>query len=191
MISPAVQENPLRSLPRLRATLAVLCLCLTAACAQSLAPAATVMAPAQDEDSSSAFIGRWAYTQSCGLKHSAELELSAAVDGIHGAWNDGTRIRGDSGELRGALRADKLWLSFCRDMGTGDPEACPNFGPERAYATLDHGRLVWYRNYGTDGYREYLRLHRVIANAEIPTDDHCPEADSGPDGGPDEKGSLK
>ena len=177
MISPDVQTSPPQPLIWLRATFAALCLCMATACAQSPGSEATTP-PTQHEDSASAFSGRWAYTQSCGLQHSAEVELNAAADGSRGTWNDGTRIRGDSGELRGALRSGKMWLSFCRDVDGVDAEACPNFGPERAYFTLDDGRLVWYRDNGNDGYREYLRLHRVIANAEIPTDDHCPDVDA-------------
>ena len=180
MMSADAHANSPRPLIWLRVALAMWCLCMAGACAQSPGPVTAMLPSQHEEEASSGFLGRWAYTQSCGLQHSAEIELNAASDGIRGAWNDGTRIRGDSGELRGLLRAGKLWIRFCRDAGAGGAEVCPRFGPERAYFTREDDRLVWYRNDGTGGYREYLRLHRIIANAQIPTDDHCPEADSSP-----------
>ena len=162
---------------RLRLAFAALALCMASACAQSPMPASA--APAVDRaDPAAAFVGRWAYVQSCGWQHSAELEFAAAPDGIGGTWNDGTRVRGDSGELRGIPRDGKLFLRFCRDADGKMSDACPNFGPEQSYVARKGEQLAWYRNHGADGYREYLSLHRVVAGAAIPTDDVCPEDDA-------------
>lgn len=179
VIPPHVQTRSLRSLPWLRLASMALALCMVSACAQSPAPVAA--APATDSaNEAAAFVGRWAYAQSCGWQHSAELEFKATADGVRGTWNDGTRVRGESGELRGTPRDGKLFVGFCRDADGKAPDACPNFGPERAYVVRKDKRLMWYRNDGADGYRTYLTLHPVVAGAEIPTDDDCPDDKAAP-----------
>jgi hypothetical protein len=160
----------------LRCMLAAWMLSLTTACAQSPGPVASEVA----NETVGAPVGRWAYAQSCGWQHSAQLEVTAESDGIRGTWSDGTRVRGDSGELRGTLRDGKWFLRFCRDAGSEDAEACPHFGEEQSYVVSKAGRLLWYRKYGADGYREYLSLHRVDGDRAPPLDDDCPEQDSGP-----------
>ncbi len=130
-------------------------------------------------DAVAAFIGRWAYVQSCGWQHSAELELEAAPDGIRGLWNDGTRVHGDSGEVRGVLRDGRVHLIFCSEQaGSAQRPACPQFGAQSAYIVRDGETLVWYRKQA-DADAPYLRLSRVVAGVETPVDDDCPEDDSG------------
>jgi len=180
MISPHVQMHPFRSLAWLRLAFAALALCMASACAQSPGPVASAASASGSRDAAAAFAGRWAYAQSCGWQHSAELEFKATADGVRGTWSDGTRVGGDSGELRGTLRDGKLFVRFCRDADGKAPDACPNFGPEQSYVARKDEQLTWYRSNGAAGYRDYLTLHPVVAGAEIPTDDDCPDDEAAP-----------
>jgi hypothetical protein len=170
----------------------VLYACVLSACAHSpaaapvtapaSAPAAAAVGAAAARPSAAvrAFEGAWAYAQSCGWQHSANLEFSAAGQGrLQGRWADGTRVRGESGSLRANVRGDKAFLSFCRDpdeAGSADADGiCPNYGPESAYVVRNGERLEWFRGSAKLGFRPYLRLHRVVAGQEIPKDDTCPE----------------
>jgi hypothetical protein len=179
VIPPHVQTSSFRSRPWLRLAFAALLLSMASACAQPRGPVASAPVPdsANETTAAAAFAGRWAYAQSCGWQHSAELELRAAPDGIRGTWNDGTRVRGENGELIGSLRDGKLFLRFCRDADGQASDICPNFGPEESYIARKGEQLAWYRSHGVDGYRGYLDLHRVVAGAQLPTDDVCPEDD--------------
>ena len=184
MIPPHVQTASPRSSKRLRLAFAALALCMASACAQSPGPVAappastsTSTSPAEDA-AAAAFAGRWAYAQSCGWQHSAHLEFRATADGIRGAWSDGTRVGGENGELQGRLRDGKLFVRFCREADGKAPGICPNFDIETSYVVRNDGQLVWYREYGADGYRPYLTLHPAVAGADVPTDDDCPEDDA-------------
>ena len=177
MIPPNVQTESLRSPTRLRLAFAVLALCMASACAQSSGP---VAAAPDSAKATATFAGRWAYAQSCGWQHSAHLEFRATADGIRGAWSDGTRVGGESGELQGRLRDGKLFVRFCREAEGKAPGICPDFDIEKSYFVRKDRQLVWYREYGADGYRPYLTLHSAVAGAEVPTDDDCPEDDAAP-----------
>ena len=173
------QANPLRSLPWQRLGFAMFALCMASACAQSPGPIAAAPA-SHPAKGATAFAGRWAYVQSCGWQHSAELEFETTADGIRGTWNDGTRVRGESGELRGSLRDGRVFVRFCREADGKGADVCPDFGPEQAYVVRKDERLIWYRSDGAAAYRKYLTLHPVVAGAEIPTDDDCPDDEAAP-----------
>lgn len=121
--------------------------------------------------------GSWAYGQSCGWQHSASLEFLTESEGIvHGTWADGTRVRGESGELLGTWRDGKLFLRFCRiDVDDTDPQACPNYGAEDAYVVRSDRKVVWYRSGGGADYWKYLELHPYTEGTPIPVDDDCGE----------------
>lgn len=175
-----VQTHPFRSPSWLRLVFAALVLCMASACAQSPRLVAAAPAPyaANEATATAAVVGRWAYAQSCGWQHSAELELKTTAEGIRGTWSDGTRIRGEAGELSGEYRDGKIFLRFCRDdVAESDPEACPDSRAEDAYVVREAGNLIWYRASGADSYRPYLELSPVIAGQDIPKDDRCPEED--------------
>ena len=182
VIPPHVPTASLRSPARLRLAFAALALCMASACAQS--PGAVVAPPAStspaEKAAAATFAGRWAYVQSCGWQHSAHLEFKTTADGIRGAWSDGTRVGGESGELQGRLRDGKLFVRFCREADGKAPGICPDFDIETSYVVRNDGQLVWYREYGADGYRPYLTLHPAVAGADVPTDDDCPEDDAAP-----------
>jgi hypothetical protein len=179
MISTRAQAIPFRASTGLRAVLAIFALCLMAACAQSPGPAASAQAPGS-ADPVDVFVGRWAYVQSCGWQHSAELELVAAGDAVQGTWSDGTRVGGDDGELRGTLRDGHLYLAFCSSGPQAGGSVCPQFGAQGdAYLAREGDTLAWHRRQGTASTR-YLTLHRVVAGVEIPTDDDCPDTDARP-----------
>lgn len=179
MVAQQIQAYPFRALPRLRRSVAVLALCMVSACAQFPGPAAATSSGAAAKETA-AFFGRWAYAQSCGWQHSAHLEFRTTADGIRGAWSDGTRVGGESGELQGRLRDGKLFVRFCRDAEGKAPGICPDFDIETSYVVRKDGQLVWYREYGADGYRQYLTLQPAIAGADVPTDDDCPDDDAAP-----------
>jgi hypothetical protein len=124
-----------------------------------------------------AFEGEWAYAQSCGWRHSANIELAVTAGGrLQGAWADGTRVRGDSGQVRATVRGEKAFLSFCRNsVQTVASDVCTDYGPESAYLVRNGERLDWFRGSTKIGFKPYLSLHRVIAGQEIPKDDTCPE----------------
>ena len=180
MISSQLQTSPLRSLPWLRLAFAALALCMASACAQTPGPLAAATPASDAANEAAAFAGRWAYAQSCGWQHSAELEFRSTAGGIRGTWSDGTRVRGESGELRGTSRDGKLFLRFCRDADGAGPDACPNFGAEQSYVARKGKQLMWYRSDGAAAYREYLTLHPVVDGAEIPSDDDCPDDEAAP-----------
>jgi hypothetical protein len=161
MLSANAQPHFQRLPAWFRFMLAAWALCLAGGCAQSPGPAVWDAVTRTSPRAIDAPVGRWAYAQSCGWEHSAQLEVSAVSDGIRGIWSDGTRVRGDSGELRGTLRDGKWFLRFCSDADTEGQQTCPDFGAESSYVVPKDGRLKWYRKHGTDGYREYLSLHRV------------------------------
>lgn len=120
------------------------------------------------------FVGQWAYMQSCGWQHSAELVIQPGSGVLEGSWADGTRVRGDSGQLRGTPRDGKLMLRLCRDADGEGRDICPNFGSEASYLVRKHRQLVWYRANGAEGFREYLTLNRIHAGDKVPVDDDCP-----------------
>jgi hypothetical protein len=180
VIDPNVQAASLRFPACLRLAFVAMVVCMASACAQSPGPVAAPPASTSAAETAAvaAFAGRWAYAQSCGWQHSAELELKTTAEGIRGTWSDGTRVRGEAGELSGEYRDGKMFLRFCRDdVAENDPEACPNYRAENAYAVREAGNLIWYRASGADSYRRYLEMHPVIAGQDIPKDDHCPEED--------------
>jgi hypothetical protein len=151
--------------------------CLLASCASSARTSGMETGSATTADARAAgpFVGDWAYRQSCGWQHSAQLSLRVADDGrIAGTWSDGTRVRGEHGEVRGEVRGDRLQLRFCRE-GEGE-NACPRFATPADYAQRRGETLVWYRAFGTS-HREYLSLHAVIPGRSIPEDSRCPEED--------------
>lgn len=135
--------------------------------------AAVVMAAPKNE-----FSGQWAYRQSCGWQHSAHLELAESGSGAGGRWDDGTRARGDSGQLQGELRDGRLYLRLCSEgEGGGKIPACPNYGEESAYLAREGAVLGWYRKSG-DVYRPYLKLHPVGAGQAVPDDTSGCEEDA-------------
>jgi hypothetical protein len=115
------------------------------------------------------FDGQWSYQQSCGWNHTANLDLAGSGASYTGSWDDGTRVGGDSGKLKGEVRDDKLYLQFCSDAGA---PACPSYGEASAYLVRDQAKVVWYRKSGSD-YRPYLTLHRAQAGQKVPADDQC------------------
>jgi hypothetical protein len=180
VIPPHVQTASPRSSKRLRLAFAALALCMASACAQSpgLVASPPASTSAAETAAAAAFAGRWAYAQSCGWQHSAELEFKTTAEGVRGTWSDGTRVRGEAGELSGEYRDGKMFLRFCRDdVAESDPEACPDFRAEDAYVVREAGNLIWYRASGADSYRRYLELSPVIVGQDIPKDDRCPEED--------------
>lgn len=162
-------------------------LLLAAACA--LGGCASTPVVAAGADDAGAYRGSWAYAQSCGLEHSARLDIEvSAVEGIHGEWSDGTRVAGDSGRLTGRLRDGRLDLNLCPSSG----ECPPPSADADAHLRREGAMLVWYRRFGGgDGpaaarpgahaavpgasarHERYLSLHPVVGDADPPLDTDC------------------
>jgi len=162
-----------------RAAVMVFGVCLLVACAVPARAPAGDRAHEADAAKTTlrSFVGDWAYLQSCGWNHSASLRLeSAANGGIRGTWSDGTRVRGDHGEVSGEWRDGKLVLRFCRDSEGEGADVCPRFGPATDYVQPRGETLVWFRGFG-DGHREYLTLQRSVPGRAVVPDSDCPEAD--------------
>jgi hypothetical protein len=127
----------------------------------------------------STFQGDWSYQQSCGWRHTANLGLKQKDNKVTGQWDDGTKIRGENGDLQGKIVSGKLYVRYCNeDDQSNEVSVCPKFNSNDRpdYYILNGEQLIWYKVFGS-GYRKYLTLHRVIKGKAFPTDNHCPEDD--------------
>jgi len=125
----------------------------------------------------SSFQGEWSYQQACGLRHTANLGLKQTSNKVTGQWDDGTKLRGDNGELLGSIRSGKLFVRYCNeDAQSSNFSTCPKFNPgdKPDYYVLDGDQLIWYQSFG-NGYRKYLTLHRFTKGKKFPTVNYCPE----------------
>lgn len=119
------------------------------------------------------FAGLWSYRQECRFGHVANLELLQEDARISGSWDDGTRVRGESGLLKGTVEGTRARVWFCSETADDPKHACPSMGQEEAYLERVGDALVWYR-----GAQEYLTLHRNGEGVVIPVDDRdCAEDD--------------
>ena len=116
------------------------------------------------------FVGDWGYASDCNFGHYVGVLLSKRGEAMTGEWSDGTRVRGWSGQLRGTLRNEKLFLQKCYE-GEGEP-LCPAY--EEAHDILERRgeALVWYTYYNNKA-SEYLVLERSPSKA--PRDLGCEE----------------
>lgn len=125
------------------------------------------------------FEGRWAYRQSCGAHHSAELNLSQSADEVLGSWSDGDRSFGSDGRLKGQVRQGKLFVRYCGNDLQAGYAVCPDYEAEEAdYFVRQGDDLVWYRMAGAKGgtsYEKYLTLHPLTAGKPIAGDNTCEE----------------
>ncbi|MBT2749283.1 MULTISPECIES: hypothetical protein [unclassified Lysobacter] len=127
------------------------------------------------------FAGQWGYRQTCGWNHSANLELSSTGKSYTGSWDDGTRVRGDNGQLRGEVQGDRLMLRFCTQ--TSD-QPCSDFDQIDGYAVRKGAALHWYRKSG-DGYSPYLVLQQAKAGKQVPADNQCDDEEPKDDVAPE------
>lgn len=171
--------------PAMRAVAAGLL--LAAACALGGCVSTPAAGAAAVEDDAAAFLGSWAYAQSCGLQQAARLDIEVlAAGGIHGEWSDGTRVAGDSGYLSGRVRDGRLDIRLCHSSG----ECPPPSADADAHLRREGAMLVWYRRFGdgpaADGsgarsaaagaparHERYLSLHPVVGDADPPLDNDC------------------
>lgn len=115
------------------------------------------------------FQGQWSYRQTCGWNHSVNMQLSGEGKSYTGNWDDGTRVRGDNGQVRGDVRGNRLMLRFCTQ--TSD-QACSDFGQISGFAIRKGTALHWYRKSG-DSYSPYLVLQQAKAGQTVPADNQC------------------
>ena len=111
------------------------------------------------------FDGHWAYRQECRFGHVANLELQQIGSGISGSWDDGTRVRGESGLLKGVVEGRRAQLWFCSESSDDADHTCPNFGREEAHLERVGNTLIWYR-----GTTAYITLHPGGLGRTIPVD---------------------
>lgn len=126
------------------------------------------------------FAGEWGYAQSCGWAHTAGLKLAQTGNSVTGTWDDGTRVGGEDGLLKGEVREDKLFVQFCTEGGNDQASnTCPNYGETSAYLQRAGPTLAWYRKSGDD-YTPYLVLHAATGGKPVPVDTVC-EDETAPD----------
>lgn len=119
------------------------------------------------------FDGQWVYRQECRFGHVATLELTQKGSGISGRWGDGTRVRGESGLLKGAVKGRRAQVWFCSESSDDAAHTCPHYGSEAVHLERTGDTLVWYR--GADAY---LTLHPGGAGRTVPIDDSdCVDGD--------------
>lgn len=122
------------------------------------------------------FQGDWAYKQTCGTHHSAELKLVQAGHDVIGQWADGDRSSGSDGLLKGRVREGKLFMRYCGNDEQAGYTICPDYEADEAdYLVRQGDNLVWYRMAGSKGagaFEKYVVLHRVTSRP-IATDDGC------------------
>lgn len=140
---------------------------------RKLAVALLTLACASCAAAGPSFDGQWGYRQECRFGHVANLQLHQKGREISGSWDDGTRVRGEDGLLKGEVRNGRAYLWFC-SQSTDDPaHTCPNYGPEEAYLQPAGETLIWYR-----GSAAYITLHRSGPDKTVPVDESdCAEGD--------------
>lgn len=112
------------------------------------------------------FDGQWVYRQECRFGHVATLELQQNGSEISGIWGDGTRVRGESGLLKGSIKGRRAQVWFCSESSDDADHTCPSYGNEDAHLERQGDTLIWYR--GADAY---LILHPGGAGKMVPIDD--------------------
>jgi hypothetical protein len=123
------------------------------------------------------YIGSWAYKQTCGPRHAAEIRLTQSGEEIVGDWSDGTRSAGSDGHLKGQLREGKLVVRYCSSDERGGYAVCPSYeAQESDYFVRADQDLVWFRQVGAGNSRRferYLVLHPVVGGKASVMDSRC------------------
>lgn len=127
------------------------------------------------------FDGSWAYRQTCGWNHTANVELIRAGSSYTGNWDDGTRVRGENGQLRGEMQEGKLMLRLCTQ---NSDRPCSDFGDVSGYMIRQGASLHWYRKSG-ESYTHYVVLHQAKPGGTVPADDQCDDEEPKDDAAPD------
>jgi hypothetical protein len=134
----------------------------------------------REKSALTSFQGKWSYRQTCGYEHAADITLVQKDKAVTGVWDDGTRIGGWFGNLKGDIRDAKLFMRFC----SSDPDAkgyaaCPNYNEDESdYFVKKDTDLIWYRAQGEGNrkrFKKYLILHDASSKNVIPIDRDCTE----------------
>jgi hypothetical protein len=130
---------------------------------------------AQANDNS--FQGSWAYKQTCGQHHAAQIKLIQTGTDITGEWSDGTQASGSDGKLKGSIHDGKLFVRYCGTDEQAGYAVCPDYeASETDYFVRQGADLVWYQMTGKKGdntFRKYVVLHASVNGKPVPGDSKC------------------
>ena len=81
------------------------------------------------------FSGTWSYTDQVGdTVGGKELVLKQKGNSVTGVWNEGISTgSGGSGKLKGYIKGNKLFLSYCSDEGNNWYQPCPKYDNNISY----------------------------------------------------------
>lgn len=115
------------------------------------------------------FSGSWAYQKKCDQGHSVNLGFKQVGKQVTGDWSEGTTIRGSDGELKGEVRAGKLFVRYCATDGDSRMAACPAYEAREDYFVFRDEAIVRYKKYGSS-YKEDVVLYRDDVGKDVPVD---------------------
>jgi len=118
------------------------------------------------------FAGEWAYAKTCDRGHFVSLHLEQSGASVTGDWSAGTLLRGNDGQLQGRVRGNRLYVRYCSDDGGVGYQACPAFGPEDDYFTIEKGMLLRHQRFGA-GFAPDIALQAAPAGKEVALDQNC------------------
>jgi hypothetical protein len=118
------------------------------------------------------FAGEWAYAKTCDRGHFVSLHLEQSGASVTGDWSAGTLLRGNDGQLQGRVRGNRLYVRYCSDDGGVGYQACPAFGPEDDYFTVEKGMLLRHQRFGA-GFAPDIALQAAPAGKEVALDQNC------------------
>lgn len=118
------------------------------------------------------FAGEWAYAKTCDRGHFVSLRLEQSGASVNGDWSAGTLLRGNDGQLQGTVRGSRLYVRYCSDDGGVGYQACPAFGPEEDYFTIEKGMLLRHQRFGA-GFAPDIALQPAPAGKEVALDQNC------------------
>ncbi|HFC8485403.1 MULTISPECIES: hypothetical protein [Neisseria] len=97
----------------------------------------------------SSFSGTWSYTDQVeDTVGGKELVLKQEGNSVTGVWNEGISTgSGGSGKLKGYVKGNKLFLSYCSDEGNNWYESCPRYDSNESYFIIDNNKIIeFYKN---------------------------------------------
>lgn len=119
----------------------------------------------------SRFSGDWAYhIVGCDYEHMGQFSFTSKGRKIHGTWHEGSpQGQGNSGQLKGEIKGNKLWIWRCSDDDSGLYPACPSYEKESArYFIHSPNGLSGYSKHDKQFKKDWVKLHKVRNNTPTP-----------------------
>ena len=104
----------------------------------------------------SSFSGTWSYTDQVGdTVGGKELVLKEKGNLVTGVWNEGISTgSGGSGKLKGYVKGNKLFLSYCSDEGNNWYKSCPQYDDNRSYFIIKNNKIIEYNTMNNKKYKK-------------------------------------